>query len=58
MKVRACMELAGKTWSNYNATSKSSDMYAAVDEIVDLFTRKLRRRKRYIKLKKKVTAKD
>lgn len=58
MKVRACMELAGKTRSNYNATSKSSDMYTAVDEIVDLFTRKLRRRKRYIKLKKKVTAKD
>ena len=57
MKVRASMSLAGKTWTHYNATAKSSDMYVAVDEIVDLFTRKLRRRKRYIQLKRKVQPK-
>lgn len=55
MKIKAHMSVQGKYRTHYDFTAKASDMYIALDQVVDQFTRKLRRRKRLINVKRKTT---
>ena len=38
----------GRYFSNFNAKAKAADMYAAIDTVVAILERKLRRRKRIL----------
>lgn len=53
MKVRARLCLQGRIFTEFNAKAKAADMYKAIDAVVDIFERKLRRRKRLLGILRK-----
>lgn len=53
MKVRVRLNLMGRYFSNFNAKAKAADMYAAIDTVVAILERKLRRRKRILSVFRK-----